>query len=142
MRQDSKTFSIEKSNPRIPSKNSSFSTGFVDWIPQSKKLGSEKLFFNSIRKPDFVSNRKPAFSIHFSDCIRISLKVATKYVFIFIFWSRCCFCCCCGGVLLLLPTTSVLKRRYYVFFFGGYSAAALHSSRGMWKKYDWFLLSV
>ena len=74
MRQDSKTFSIEKSNPRIPSKNSSFSTGFVDWIPQSKKLGSEKLFFNSIRKPDFVSNRKPAFSIHFSDCIRIRLR--------------------------------------------------------------------
>ena len=32
-------------------------------------------------------------------------KVATKYVFIFIFWSRCCC------VLLLLPTTSVLKRR-------------------------------
>ena len=31
-----------------------------------------------------------------------------SYVFIFIFWSRCCYCCC---VLLLLPTTSVLKWR-------------------------------
>ena len=31
-----------------------------------------------------------------------------SYVFIFIFWSRCCCCCC---LLLLLPTTSVLKRR-------------------------------
>ena len=31
-----------------------------------------------------------------------------SYVFIFIFWSRCCRCCC---VLLLLPTTSVLKQR-------------------------------
>ena len=38
------------------------------------------------------------------------LKVASKYVLIFIFWSRCCCCCCCC-VLLLLPTTSVLKRR-------------------------------
>ena len=38
------------------------------------------------------------------------IKVATKYVFIFIFWSRCCCCCCCC-VLLLLPTTSVLRRR-------------------------------
>ena len=35
------------------------------------------------------------------------IKVATKYVFMFIFWFRCCCCC----VLLLLPTTSVLKRR-------------------------------
>ena len=38
------------------------------------------------------------------------IKVATKYVFIFIFWSRCCCCCCCC-VLLLPSTTSVLKRR-------------------------------
>ena len=30
-----------------------------------------------------------------------------SYVFIFTFWSRCCYCC----VLLLLPTTSALKRR-------------------------------
>ena len=37
------------------------------------------------------------------------VKVATKYVLILIFGSRCCCCCCC--VLLLLPTTSVLKRR-------------------------------
>ena len=36
------------------------------------------------------------------------IKVATKYVFFFIFGSRCSCCCC---VLLLLPTTSVLKRR-------------------------------
>ena len=36
------------------------------------------------------------------------IKVATKYVLILIFWSRCCCCCCC---VLLLPTTSVLKRR-------------------------------
>ena len=39
---------------------------------------------------------------------KINKEVATKYVFIFIFWSRCCCCCC---LLLLLPTTSVLKRR-------------------------------
>ena len=30
-----------------------------------------------------------------------------SYVFIFMFWSGCCYCCC----LLLLPNTSVLKRR-------------------------------
>ena len=35
------------------------------------------------------------------------IKVATKYVFIIIFWSRCC----CGCCVLLLPTTSVLKLR-------------------------------
>ena len=41
------------------------------------------------------------------------IKVATKYVFIFIFWSRrhCCCCCC-----VLLPTTSVLKRREVLLF--------------------------
>ena len=36
------------------------------------------------------------------------ITVATKYEFLFIFWSRCCCCCC---VPLLLPTTSVLKPR-------------------------------
>ena len=68
------------------------------------------------------------------------LKVATKYVLSFIFWSRCCCCCCC--VLLLLRAAAVAccccpqhqyssGERYYFFFFGGCAPAALHSSRGM-----------
>ena len=44
------------------------------------------------------------------------IKVATKYVFIFIFWSRCHCCCYCCVPRLLLPTTSVLKRREVLLF--------------------------
>ena len=69
----SKAFSIEQSDPRIPLKNSTFSTGCADRIARSKKLGSKRHFFDCVRMPDFVSDQKSPFSIHRSDCIRIGL---------------------------------------------------------------------
>ena len=66
------------------------------------------------------------------------MKVATKYVFIFIFWSRCCC------VLLLLPTTSIrieaergtgycfflLRLRYDCCFLCVYSIAVAAVEKG------------
>ena len=66
----SKTFSIEQSDPRIPLKKSTFSTGS---IARSKKMGSKRQFFDCIRMPHLISDRKSPFSIHRSDCIRIGL---------------------------------------------------------------------
>ena len=38
-----------------------------------EKLGSKRHFFDCVRVPDLVSDRKLPFSIHRSDCIRIGL---------------------------------------------------------------------
>ena len=51
------------------------STGCVDGIARSKKLGSKKLFSNSRRKNNLVFDRKPPFLIHLlSGCTSISRK--------------------------------------------------------------------
>ena len=63
-------------------KNSSFSTGCVDRIALSKKRRSKRHFFNSVRQPDFVPDRKPAFSIHVSDWTTISLTLVPAASFI------------------------------------------------------------
>ena len=38
-----------------------------------RKNGDRKSFFQQYKKPEFFSDRKPAFSINVSDCIRIGL---------------------------------------------------------------------
>ena len=72
----SKTCSIEQSDPRHPVENSTFSTGCADRIARSKKLGSKRHFFDCVRTPDSISDRKSPFSIHRSNCIRIGRKNA------------------------------------------------------------------
>ena len=68
----SKSFSMEQSDPRIPLKKSTFSTGCADRIARSKKMGSNRHFFDCVRTTDLVSHRKSPFSVHRSDCIRIN----------------------------------------------------------------------
>ena len=67
-------FSIEQSDPRIPLKKSTFSTGCTDRIARSKKMGSKRHFFDCVRMPDLVSDRKSPFSAHRSHCIRIGVR--------------------------------------------------------------------
>ena len=52
MRWASKSFSIEQSDPRIPLKKSTFSTGCSDRIGRSKKKGFKRHFFDCVRMPD------------------------------------------------------------------------------------------
>ena len=73
MRWASKILSIEQCDPHITLKKSIFSTGCVDRVARSKKLGSKRHFFDCVRMLDLVSDRNPPFSIHLSDCIRIGL---------------------------------------------------------------------
>ena len=75
MRWASNSSSIEQSDPRIPLKKSTFSTGCADRIARPKKMGSKRHFFDCVRMPDLVSDRKSPFSIHRSDCRRIGLRM-------------------------------------------------------------------
>ena len=80
MRWASKSFSIWQSDPRIPLKKSTFSTGCADRVARSKKLGSKRHFFDYVRMSDLVSDRKSPFSIHRSDCIRIGHVSRIEFV--------------------------------------------------------------
>ena len=66
---------VEKVDPRIPLKNSTFSTGCADRIARSNKLGSKRHFFDCVRMPELVSDRKWPFSMHRYDCIRIGAGI-------------------------------------------------------------------
>ena len=69
-----KSFSIEQSDPFLPLKMSTFSTGCADRIARSKKLGSKRHFFDYVRMHDLVFDRKSPFTSHRSDCIIIGLR--------------------------------------------------------------------
>ena len=75
----SKTFSNEQSDPCIPFKKSTFSTGCADRMARSKKLGSKRHFVDSVTMHDLVFDRKSPFSTHRSDCRRIGLKANLVY---------------------------------------------------------------
>ena len=75
MRWASKTFSIEKSDAGIPSKNSSLSTRVFRRHAWLGLLDRQYYISNSTRKPDFISDRKPEFSIHVADGVRIRLQI-------------------------------------------------------------------
>ena len=77
MRWASKTFSIQQSDLHIPLKTPTFSAGNEDRLARLKKLGSKRHFFDCVRVPDLVSDRKPPFfDPHRSDCIRIGLTAS------------------------------------------------------------------
>ena len=84
MRWASNAFSVEEYDPRVLLKKITFFDGMrgSDRIARSKTLGSKTLLFISIRKPDFVSYQKPAFSIRAPDCVRTGLtrKHGTKQI--------------------------------------------------------------
>ena len=69
-----KTFSTEIFDWRIQSKKSSFFTGSASRSSQSKKVKSNKPFFDCVRKPDLGFSRKRPFSTDKSDCIRNGLS--------------------------------------------------------------------
>ena len=48
------SFALEQSDPRIPLKKSTFSTGCADRIARSKKKGSTRHFFDCGRMPDLI----------------------------------------------------------------------------------------
>ena len=61
--------SIEKPDPRIPSKKLNFWTGYADRIAQSNTVRIKKILFTGVlTKADFVSDQKPNCSVHVSDC--------------------------------------------------------------------------
>ena len=73
-----KTFSTEFFGWRIQSKKRSFSTGSASRNSQSKKVESEKPFFDCVRKLELGFNRKRPFSTDKSDCIRNGLSAQNK----------------------------------------------------------------
>ena len=69
-----KTFSTEFFDWRIQSKKSSFSTGSASRRSQSKKVESEKPFFDCVREPDLGFSRKKPLSTDESVLIQSDLS--------------------------------------------------------------------
>ena len=62
MRLDFPTFPMHASDWRVGSKISVFPTVWSSWKSSSKNVRFKRHFFNCVRMPFFVSDRKPAFS--------------------------------------------------------------------------------
>ena len=56
-----------------------FSTEFLDWHIQSKKVESKKLFFDCVRRPDLGFSRRSPFSTDRSDCVGNSRSLCAVF---------------------------------------------------------------